>query len=134
MWQKISYPTSFFWQKTEKSLLVCSLLLLCSLVNDKIFKVCLQTFFHQPKNKDSYYKRIIVVEKAKLFFLCWASRKKKLRRQDFAALLAFPSTLNYLHTLFDFMENMDNFEARMERVNFGLFQSNSDFTWPNLTL
>ena len=27
-----------------------------------------------------------------------------------------------------------NFEARMERVNFGLFQLNSDFTRPNLTL
>ena len=32
------------------------------------------------------------------------------------------------HTLLDFMENMDNFEARTERVNFGLFQLNSDFT------
>ena len=37
-------------------------------------------------------------------------------------------------TLLVFMENMDKIEARMERVNFGLFQSNSDFTWPNLTL
>ena len=34
----------------------------------------------------------------------------------------------YFNTLLDFMENMDNFEARTERVNFGLFQSNSDFT------
>ena len=32
------------------------------------------------------------------------------------------------YTLLDFKENMDNFEARTERVNFGLFQSNSDFT------
>ena len=90
-------------------------------------KCAYKLFFHQPKNKDSYYKRIIVVEKAKLFFSV-EPQEKKLRRQDFAALLAFPSTLNYLHTLLDFMENIDNFEARMERVNFCLFQSNSDFT------
>ena len=32
------------------------------------------------------------------------------------------------------MEKMDNFEARTERVIFGLFQLNSDFTWPDLTL
>ena len=31
-------------------------------------------------------------------------------------------------TLCDFTENVDNFEARTERVNFGLFESNSDFT------
>ena len=31
-------------------------------------------------------------------------------------------------TLLYFMENTDNFEARMERVNFGLFQLNYDFT------
>ena len=42
--------------------------------------------------------------------------------------------LHQVSSLFYFTENMDNFEARTERVNFGLFQSNSDFTWPNLTL
>ena len=89
MWQKISYPTSFFWQKTEKSLLVCSLLLLCSLENDKIFKVCLQTFFHQPKNKDSYYKRIIVVEKAKLFFSVEPQEKKKTEKTGFCCIASF---------------------------------------------
>ena len=31
-------------------------------------------------------------------------------------------------TLWYLMENMDNFEARTERVNFGLFWLNSDFT------
>ena len=39
-----------------------------------------------------------------------------------------------LDTLLDFTENMDNFKARTERVNFGLLQLYSDFTWPNLTL
>ena len=32
------------------------------------------------------------------------------------------------YTLLDFVENVDNFEARTGRVNFGLFQSNNDFT------
>ena len=32
------------------------------------------------------------------------------------------------------MENMGNYEAQTERVIFGLFQLNSEFTWPNLTL
>ena len=32
------------------------------------------------------------------------------------------------HTLLYFMENMDNVEVRTERVNFGLFGLNYDFT------
>ena len=32
------------------------------------------------------------------------------------------------------MENMDKIKARTERVIFGLFKSNSDFTWPDQTL
>ena len=38
------------------------------------------------------------------------------------------------YTLLDLTENRDNFKARTERVNFGLFGLNSDFTGPNLTL
>ena len=36
-------------------------------------------------------------------------------------------------TLLDFRENVDNFQAQTERVNFGLFLLNYDFTWPYLT-
>ena len=38
------------------------------------------------------------------------------------------SAKNHPITLLDFTENVDNFEARTERVNFGLFRLNSDFT------
>ena len=37
-------------------------------------------------------------------------------------------------TVFNFRRKSDNFEARTERVIFGVFQFNSDLTWLNLTL
>ena len=49
-------------------------------------------------------------------------------------LFYYSLTCSCISTLYNFMEIIDNFEARTERVNFGLLQLNSDLTWPNLTL
>ena len=60
--------------------------------------------------------------------LHFARTKASSRLQKLHFLFIATKDARQQYTLQDFRENMDNFEARTERVNFGLFQSNSAFT------
>ena len=77
------------------------------------------------QKKSCTFEKILLLSNFQYSKLVYS--RSKSRRSKTSSALHERSGFNLI-TLLDFRENKDNFEARTERVNFGLFYLNSDFT------